>query len=818
MKIKKVYITALIVSILLMDHESIFSATMDSVLLPNESVATTEDVTALNYNPAGLAHHPGQFSFHYGWLGNGTGNSVNTYLSLPFLSLGFDSATYYDKYVDDKIDLSRFLLALSFGVDDIFFFGASFTWFFSDNAYYEPLNSVNLGFQLQPFSWLSLGLVLKNLNEPTFIKKAIDTRVRTGVGLRPFGEWFTFATDFEFPTVGPNDDVRIILSSKLLFPYNFFANGEYNLYTKNFQINAGYEYRFVRLDYNTSTHDYSKSKNNNSISNHQIGLLFSAESFSRRDLTKKYLELVLKDRITETKTGSFLFPSDSYTTHELIKGIKHASEDSAVHGIILKIDSVRAGFGKVQEIRNALKQFKKSGKKVITYLESPGNREYYLASVSDKIIMAPTSTLAVLGLKAELFFIKDLLDKIGVEADLIPVGEYKSAVETFTRNSPTRENTEAVKSILTSISDEMVKEIRISRGNMDKKKLLDLIDIGFLSAKKAKQENLIDDLKYYHEFKEELRKKSSLNSIITARAYFNEKPYIRLWGPRRTIVILHIDETIVTGKNKSGGIFSSSRTGSDTIADTIKKINDQKGIEGVIVRVDSPGGSGLASDIIWKSIKSLKKKKVLVSFSDVAASGGYFVATGADTIIANPSTITGSIGAYGGKFSLKGLYQKLGINKTTIRQAKNAAMFTEGDKFTDSERILLKEHLKEFYEVFLKRVSDGRKITRDKAHEIARGRVWTGKQAKKNGLVDRLGGLGLAIEMMKASLKIDTTYPIRIIHLPKKDIFGFIASGEIASAFGITPEVKKAARLTLEQSKFKDNEVLFLMPYTMEIK
>jgi len=801
---------------------------LDNPILPVDSVATTEDTVSLFNNPAGLSHHPNQFSFFYGWLGDNTSNSFSSIAAFSFLTLGYDSMDFYDATLNKNVDLKRFSLAYSSYIyKPIFSWGFNNTWFFSDNSTYDNLSNLSFGLQARPFRILAAGLSFKNINQPAYNGKDLETRVIAGLALRPLGKFITLAADFELLGYNAQDQIPIQLSVKTILPMNVFVHSKYELQSKDFTINIGWEAQNLRMQYATSTNNFNNNIKNNQLQNHLLGLTFSNETFSNRTFGKKYLEIVFNEEIKERKTDSFLFPSKSYTVYELVNGIDQAAEDPGIKGILLKIENARGGFGKIQEIRNALIRFKKKGKKIIAFSASPGNREYYLASVANHIVVPESGTVSIIGLKAELFFFKDLLEKIGVEADFIAVGEYKSAMEMFMKKEPSAANREAIQSLLGSLSSSLIRDIAKAR-KLSENKVKELIDIGFISAQRAKNEKLIDGNMFYTDLKKEISegdpKKKKLKfeagDLISARGYFNRKLYIRDWGPRTTIAILHIGGAIVSGKSDSGGIFSEFTTGADTIEETVDWIAGQSNIEGIILRVDSPGGSGLASDIIWNSLKKLKKKKkkIYVSFSDVAASGGYYVACAGDAIFANEGTITGSIGVFGGKFSLKGLYQKLGINKTIIRQAKHAAIFTEADRFTDSERLLMREHLKEFYELFLKRVSTSRNKTRDETHKIAKGRVWTGSQAKKNGLVDHIGGLALALEMMKTALKIPPKYPVQIIHLPEQSEFQFINASDIAKTLGFNEDLRRAAQLTLQQSKFKDNEVLFLLPYKLDVK
>ncbi|MCB1318241.1 MAG: signal peptide peptidase SppA [Leptospiraceae bacterium] len=306
--------------------------------------------------------------------------------------------------------------------------------------------------------------------------------------------------------------------------------------------------------------------------------------------------------------------------------------------------------------------------------------------------------------------------------------------------------------------------------------------------------------------------------IANARDFFSAKVERKSWGSLKRIAIVHIDGTITGGKNSGGGLFSSQSTGSETISNVLERLREDDAVAGVIIRVDSPGGSGLASDIIWNGIRRLraKNKKVYISFADVAASGGYYVACGGEKIFSNEGTLTGSIGVFGGKFTLKGLYEKIGINKTIIRQSPNAAIFTEAEKFSDDERKLMTAHLEEFYQIFLTRVGEAREMKKETVHESARGRVWTGKQAHERKLVDHMGGLLVALEMMKTALK-DREYEITQ-YPADQGLFSMANTEAVMKVLGLEGLVSRAAKNAMQNQKFRDSEVLMMMPAQIEVK
>ncbi|MFQ6618150.1 MAG: signal peptide peptidase SppA, partial [Fidelibacterota bacterium] len=482
----------------------------------------------------------------------------------------------------------------------------------------------------------------------------------------------------------------------------------------------------------------------------------------------RWLEIKLSGNLPDEYVRSLPFGPKERTTWDYVRIIERAREDKTISGIFIKIGFLAGGYGKIREIRNALEDFKAAGKKVAAYMEMAGVKEYYLASAADYIVLNPSGYMLLSGIYAEVLFLKGTLEKLGIEAQLEHIGRYKTASDLLTR----REMSDAHKEVINSLLDDFYELItaKISEGrDMSPQEVAEKFERGPFSASEAYAEGFADTLAFEEEMEDLLKEEFGLKSWKPVKfGRYSGRVYKRYnWTPPPKIAIIHATGLITRGKSSSNPFTGVRTMGSETISKLIKMAAERSDIKAIVFRIDSGGGSALASDIIWNSIKKAKEKKpFIVSMADVAASGGYFIASLADTIIAQPETYTGSIGIISGKFNFEGLYRKMGFSVETIKRGKSADMFTPSRGLTEEELKKLRKHLKEGYDMFLNRVGEGRKMTYAQIDSVGRGRVWTGRQAKQIGLVDELGGLTLAISIARKLADIPEEREVDIIELP----------------------------------------------------
>ena len=465
-----------------------------------------------------------------------------------------------------------------------------------------------------------------------------------------------------------------------------------------------------------------------------------------------------------------MFESQAQSTvADLWMMLRQAGKDEHVKAILLEPRGLGAGWAKLDELRAGLLQFKKSGKPVYAYLRNPSAREYYLATAADRIYFNPEDMLDLKGLRAELAFYKKTLDKAGVEMEVEHAGKYKNAADSYVRNEATPETREVIGAMLDQLFGHLVDSIAVAR-KLEPARVKALIDEGPFLDQAALSGKLIDGLLYEDQVRDELNKQIKGASALERLSYRDYLRSTAFAGESGNKIALVVGEGAITRSGSEAEPFSSEEgIRSGPFMRMLRQVRDDASIKAVILRVNSPGGDAIASDEILHEVKLLAKKKPLViSMSDVAASGGYYIAMTGDPVLAYPNTITGSIGVIYGKVNLKGLYDKLGVNTEIIMRGKNADLDTSSRPMSASARTKLREGIASTYQAFLERVAEGRKRKVGEIEPLAQGRVWMGAQAKGNGLVDQLGGLDQAIELLRKRANIGAAERIQLVPFPRK--------------------------------------------------
>ncbi len=480
--------------------------------------------------------------------------------------------------------------------------------------------------------------------------------------------------------------------------------------------------------------------------------------------SKTVLFADLEGSIPEQPSADFgsLLERRPASLRTLIESFDRAAADPGVSGLVVRVGMLSdAGWGKVQELRSAIERFRRSGKPAYAHVEFCGNKEYYLATACSKIYALPSAILDVSGLSAEVTFLKGSLGKLGVEAQFEGVGKYKNAPNTFTESSFTEPHREQMDALVDSLFAEYVAGIAKGRGKTEAQ-VRAIVDRGPFEAVEAQREGLVDGLKYRDELDKEWRgaaRTTPARYLKLARPFFDSRPKLAL---------IYAVGDIVPGSSQNDPL-GGQYVGSDTVASAFRQAREDAGVRAVVFRVDSPGGFGPAADVMWREVSLTRQAKpVVVSMGDYAASGGYYVAMGSDVILAEPGTLTGSIGVFSGKFNLRGLYDKLGVTKEFVSRGRHAQIYTSYRAWTDEERVRVRSMNVSFYKDFVERAAKGRKKTFDEIDAVAQGRVWTGAEALKHGLVDRLGGLFDAIAVAKERAGLAKGQDVALIVLPAR--------------------------------------------------
>ena len=461
------------------------------------------------------------------------------------------------------------------------------------------------------------------------------------------------------------------------------------------------------------------------------------------------LDRPILDRSVENPFGGVVMigaGAAGYGLNELKQSIRRAAQDDRIDGILLEPDYIYAGLAKLYELRKELEAFKKSGKFVIAYSEYLTEAEYYLASVADEVYLPEEGILEFNGFRAEYNFIKGTLDKIGVEVEIFKAGDYKSAVEPFTRTDMSEESEEQTAAMLESFYTTYLDDV--SRSREVPKEDLKMVADSMLAtnAKDALRYDLITDTKYFDQVIEELKELTGVDSAgklksIRLNSYLASTE--SLYEGSERIAVVFADGEIINGK------ADVNRIGSESLSRQLRKLRQDDRTKAIVLRINSPGGSSLASDVIWREVlQTSEEKPIIASMSDMAASGGYYIAMACDSIVAQPMTLTGSIGVYAMHFNAKQLLEdKMGITTDVVKTGQLSDVFTITRPFTDYEKALFQKSADDTYQTFLKKAANGRELSVQEVDQVAGGRIWSGVQAKENGLIDELGGLEEAISM-----------------------------------------------------------------------
>lgn len=507
------------------------------------------------------------------------------------------------------------------------------------------------------------------------------------------------------------------------------------------------------------------------------------------------------------------------TVRSVVETLRKAKVDRRINGIVLMPTGANGLWGKIQEIREAILDFRQSRKLVVAYLEYGGEQEYYLASACDKVFLTPSSPLDLSGLAMYELFFRGTLDKIGTYPDMLHIGDYKTAANTFTERTYTAAHREMAESLTADLYEQLVRGIAEGR-HKSAAEVRAILDRGPLLPEEAVRLGLVDDVAYEDQIDDKVSFGGARLKRLESDQYRRVSGYSLGLERGPKIAVIYAEGTIATGQSSSD--VGSSIVGSQTMAEYIRKARADRSIKAIILRVDSPGGSAIASDVIWREVMiSRASKPIVASMSDVAASGGYYIAMPAHVIVSQPGTLTGSIGVVMGKFAVGGTLDKLGVNLEATSRGKYAEIYSPVRPFTPEERVKMEEGMQATYDMFVEKVAQSRRTTPERIDTIAQGRVWTGHQAKQLGLVDELGGLQRALAIAKERAKIDPKTDVELVVFPpKRTFYDLVSSAPFGDSTGpaallslVRPAERRAMlQLSAPLRLFRSGEPLALMP------
>ena len=526
------------------------------------------------------------------------------------------------------------------------------------------------------------------------------------------------------------------------------------------------------------------------------------------------LVLDLEGQVPETAPLTFPLPLFEERTPLSVTDVwqllRRAETDSRIKAVVLRPNGIGAGWGKLQELHADIARLTKSGKPVVAFLRTPSARDYYLATAASRIYMPPEDLLDLKGLRAEVTYLRGTLDKLGVQVEIEHAGKYKDYGDMFTRTSMSPQTREVLDSILDELYGHLIQTVAEGR-RISPDQTRAILDEGPFLSRQALSKGLVDGLLYEDQVFSQL---GNLNRI-SSRTYSRATAAAADSGGKNRLALVVGAGSIVGGS--VDGLDFDTALEAPAFIKLLRQAGTDSGIRGVIVRVDSPGGESFASDEIWREMTLLSKKKPLVvSMSDEAASGGYYIAMTGDPVVAYPGTYTGSIGVVYGKVNLRGLYEKLGVQKQLLARGRFATIDSDYEPLSEAARRKLREGVDDNYRVFVEKVAAARKRKFDQIEPLAQGRVWTGEQAKRNGLVDEIGGLDRAIELVRGKAGIPRSEGVSLVVLPaKRSLLDRLLSRSMQSPAPLW------LRSILERwpvAAFARGGYLRMMPYRLEVK
>ncbi len=503
---------------------------------------------------------------------------------------------------------------------------------------------------------------------------------------------------------------------------------------------------------------------------------------------------------------------------EVRDALHRAADDDGIRALVLHVGDVQWGWARLAEVRDAIAEFRRAGKPVYVSLQGGSDQSYLLVAGADHVAMPPTTNLFLDGLTASAMFLKGTYDKLGIRPNFAHVGQFKSAVEQYTRTDLSPAARQAMEALLDDEYGLLVDSLAAAR-HLTADEVRARIDEGPYTAAEAVRAGLVDTLLDERDL-DSLAVRGRGHEALGTRTMAQYLEGIEDFETGDEIAVISAAGTIVPGKSRESG-WSGADLGSETLVNQLRDAAEDHDVKAIVLWVDSPGGSGDASDDVWQEVRRVRRTKpVVVSMSNLAASGGYYIACGADAIVAQPGTITGSIGVFGGKLNILGLYQKLGLNVESVSRGRHAEMMSSFKDFSPEEAERFQAQLDAFYQVFIGRVASGRGLATAAVDSVGQGRVWSGTAARRFGLVDSLGGIELAVSIARQRAHADDDVPARLFPRPKHVYFRRLLDDVLdeeqdQAKLGTLPPVVSA---WLRASRFPTGQVLALLPWEIDIR
>lgn len=730
------------------------------ILQPHGDVATGDHADAIGVNPAGIGFGE-RFQLAYTYVGSDeerAGQGHGAWLSLnlagPYTAgLGLEWLELPGPQPSTPVKLTW---AHALTLDPSVSIGFAWSHFFADgdpdaaHAALADLDTFDVGFQIRPARWLAAGVTVTDLTEPLLGEVPIQRGYEFGVAVRPGTE--RLDTTVQWRLEEGEGDLRSTWGAKLRWRLwrRFALLARFDT-TLDAGGNDGQQVMLGFSDEGVAGGGlfwFAPDLKNDELAGFAV-------TGRIRDRVEAMPSLIQRPLVAEVEIGpateyavsGLIFPRASAPFLRTLRTLRRLETEPEVSAVLLAFTSDQIGWAQAGELRSSIARLRAAGKTVYAWLPVGDTRTYSVAAACDKIFTTHAGGVLLTGVKGELTFLGTLLDRLGVEAQFVGTGLYKSAPETFTRSSSSPAARLQQDALIDGIYASAVAAIAAGRG-LKPERVRQIIDEGPYTADAAEKAGLVDGVIHYDEFEGIMRE------AYAGRARFVEADRLldrreARWGARPEIAVLYAVGTIVDGPSTANPFTGVMTTGSETLARAVEALRTDSRVEAVVLRVDSPGGSVTASDVMWRALRRLAEEKpLIVSMGDVAASGGYYIAVAGHPILAGPDTITGSIGVFSGKFDLSGLFRGLGVSTELFLRGKRAALMSLQQAWSDDELAAVKASMHTLYELFLERVAAGRaNLTKQQVEPLAGGRVWTGRDARACGLVDRPEGLMTAIDL-----------------------------------------------------------------------
>lgn len=726
---------------------------------PAASVFGTE---AAWINPAALARYRiAGFQFMADYFEGKYGKNWGSVVGREGLALA-----YRRIYSPDSEDYVDYTLAGAVRVGREISVGGSYQYFKQGKGIFDNRHFWNLGLGFHPQGHFRFGAVFSNLNRGKIDDERTETEQRYSVSWRPNKYDLTVSVDMFLSTKTRLSNADYVYHAEFSPTKGLYINGFVDS-DKNFQVG-------VRANLHQYFVGARRSANRNA--DHRGSTVFFGATNARQPS-------MVQDKVRRLSIGLEGQPQENppqpvfgrkatpYVTTLL--NIYRAADDPSIGEMVITLHRISMAMGQAQELYEALSYFRSQGKAITCHISHPNNIAYYIGSACNQVLIPPVSQLNLVGLRAELTFYAGTLEKLGVKADIIRIGEYKTATERYTHRSASEENRQQVNRLLDDLFDQFVTGIAGGR-NLSADSVRSLIDNGPFTSEEALQYGLVDGLSYKDELKTDFLSKMP---EISFHRYLTDTVVNDTWSHCPKLAVVVADGEVAFDEGGLGPFADPTDATPGKMNRAFRHAARDREIRGIVFRINSPGGLALAGEeILHAAHKVARKKPLVVSMANVAASGGYYIAMPAGYVIADPATITGSIGIYGGKLDLSGLYQKLEVGKELYTRGKYAGLLTNMRPFTSQEREKYASQMEAFYNHFLTLVSDNRKLPVDSVDNLARGKVFTGREAVRIGLVDQLGGIKTALDITAGQLGIED-YTVEL--LPRKRPWFLLPGGSL---------------------------------------